>query len=187
MDFENIRKTMTKEEFLDNKKLTNRSGCPSMYKLKDFKRKKICIDECRECWKLAIEKGNIKFKDDKTEELNVINALKVVQNYCEHKQSCQECTFGVKEGICEISESLGYGWSPNRYKPERLENLLKPKVNIYEVEHSKNGKLYDFVSDEELSISDMVYCNTRYGHTYGKIIEIRKGTDEGYKKCWEVK
>lgn len=182
MDFEKITQVMTKEEFLNDRKLTNRSGCPNNYGLKNVKS---CGDvPCKDCWKQAIEKGNVKFKSDKSKEQNVIDALNVIRNYC-RKKVCEKCDFGGNNN-CTISKFLGDSWSPVGWEIEEIENSIKSKIVIYKVEHSKNGKRYTFISDEDLPVGTIVICNTKYGQTYGKIVDKFKGVDDGNKKCWRA-
>jgi hypothetical protein len=183
MKFKKIIKTMTKEEFLNNKRLTNHEGCPCIYGLKDVES---CEGvTCKECWQLAIEKGNVRFKDDTTNEQKVIDALKVVQDYCFGKD-CKECAFDWPI-TCKIADSLGSSWAPSGFKLEILEDSIKPQILIYKVEHSKGGKQYTFVADEDLPIGTMVICDTKYGQSYGKIVDAFKGVDDGNKKCWRAK
>lgn len=188
MKFKKITKTMTKEEFLNNEDLINREGCPNEYGLIINKGKSgSCLTRtsCKECWEYAIEKGNVKFKDDEPKEQKVIDALKVVQNYCLSK-NCNECAFN-KPSACEITDSLGSEWSPSGFELKILENSIKPQVIIYKVEHSKGGKQYTFIADEDLPIGTMVICDTKYGQSYGKIVDTFKGVDDGNKKCWRIK
>lgn len=60
INIKEVTKTMTREEFLNNRKLTNNEGCPDEYGLKEYDP---CDDiECKECWENAVKE--IKFKDD---------------------------------------------------------------------------------------------------------------------------
>jgi hypothetical protein len=120
----------------------------------------------------------------KIEEKKVIEALKVVQNYCNDKVLCIGCKFDLF-GDCTVAKyAKGI---PVKFNINKLENLIKPKVVIYKVEHSKGGKQYTFIADEDLPIGTMVICDTKYGQSYGKIVDIFKGVDDGNKKCWRIK
>ena len=183
MDFEKIKQLMTKEEFLENE--AGACSCPEKFGFKN-KYEHDCIGiSCKDCWIKIINENNIKFKGDATEEQRVIDALKVVQNYCNDKELCLGCKFELF-GDCQVRRTLE-GHVPSFFEIENLENLIKPEVVIYKVEHSKGGKQYTFVADEDLPIRTMVYCDTKYGQTYGKIVDWFKGVDDGNKKCWRAK
>lgn len=182
MDFEKIRKEVTKEEFI-NSQLTIGDGCPGMYGYYEY-----CSDSdsCAECWRKVIEENNIKFKDDKTEEYKVIDALKVISKYCEEK-SCPLCEFGVDGGNdCIISYKLTSD-CPCYWDIKPIEDKIKPMATIYLVEHIEGRKQYTFISDETLSVGDMVVCDTKFGHSYGRVVDIKQMADDGNKKCWKVK
>ncbi|NFI57000.1 hypothetical protein FDA48_11710 [Clostridium botulinum] len=78
MDIEKLRKEMTREEFLNDRSLTNNKGCPNEYGLKKYEP---CTGiTCKECWKNAVK--NIKFKDDMedkklSKELNILQAIEM--------------------------------------------------------------------------------------------------------------
>lgn len=182
MDFEKIKQTMTKEEFLNDMSGSFDFGCPDEYELESEECKPGM--GCKQCWNQAIETGNVKFKNDISAEQKVIEALKVVKEFCKACNGCLECKFYIA-GICLIKDTTYT--KPHIYQIKNLENLLKPQVNIYKVEHREGQQRYDFVSDEELPIGTIVVCDTKYGHTYGKVKFTHKGVDDGYKKCWGVK
>ena len=186
MDFEEIKQTMTKEEFLNDDKLTSYSGCPNEHGLKNENNCFDCDGDCQECWEKAIEKNNVKFKGDKIEEQKVIEALKAVSGYCVGKD-CSFCKFGIYGGTdCIISKELTNG-CPSYWDIKPIEDIIKPKVTIYKVEHREGQQCYDFTADKELPIGAIVVCDTKHGKSYGRIIATRKDIDDGYKKCWEVK
>ncbi|NFH00728.1 hypothetical protein FC831_10455 [Clostridium botulinum] len=189
MDFEKIKKEMTKEEFLNYDELGEDSGCPEDYGLiKPLG----CLEykSCRDCWEETIEEGNVKFKGDidmenKTDnckEKQVIEALELVSNFCKDI-NCSECKF--QKDFCKIKEFTSN--IPMYYKIRELKNIIEEPITIYKVEHIKGGKLYDFVSSEKLKENDMVCCDTKLGETYGKVIKIIKDKDNNYKQCWKVK
>lgn len=70
---------------------------------------------------------------------------------------------------------------------------LAKKVTIYQIEHTPNGKLYDFISDDEtLCVGATVICDTCRGKQYGivKSIKTQQLTNEElkqYKKCSHIK
>jgi hypothetical protein len=183
MIFKNITQKMTKEEFFE--KEVGHCGCPDKFNFKNEYIENCSNVTCEECWLKAIEKNNIKFKDDEPEEQKVIDALEIVQDYCLSKENCKECAFS-EPNACKIADRLGSEWSPSGFELEELENSIKPKVVIYKVEHSKGGKRYTFISDETLPIGSMVCCDTKYGQTYGKIVSWDMGIDNGNKKCWRI-
>ena len=188
MDFEKIKQTMTKEEFFNESELTGGNGCPSEYGLEDSKINGDCGHiSCKKCWEKAIKKGNVKFKDDATttEEQKVIDALKVVKDFCANKFNCDGCKFN-NDNECKIKKATDEH-VPEFFEIKNLENLIKKEVVIYKVEHSKGGKQYTFVADEDLPIGIIVYCDTKHGQTYGKIVDWFKGVDDGNKKCWRLK
>lgn len=184
MKFKKITQTMTRKEFLENE--AGACSCPEKFGFKNEYEHNCSGINCEECWTKIINENNIKFKNDKTEEENVIDALKVVKNYCDEKH-CDKCDFGKNVSVCTISTFLGDGWTPAGWEIEELENAIKPQVVIYKVEHSKGGKQYTFIADEDLPIGTMVICDTKYGQTYGKIVDWFKGVDDGNKKCWRIK
>lgn len=185
MDFEKIKQTMTKEEFLNDDKLTSYSGCPNEHGLKNENNCFDCDGNCRECWKKAIENNNVKFKDDNTKEKKVIEALKVITNYCKG-EFCPGCKFNTGNSTCIIADKLQC-YVPHLWDIKLIEDMIKPKVTIYKVEHREGEQRYSFVSDEKLSLEDMVVCDTCKGKSYGKVVAICKDIDDGYKKCWKVK
>ena len=179
MNFEKIKQTMTKEEFLEVK--TGDCGCPSSFGLKNKNEGECCYITCKDCWSEAINSNGVIFKGDNLEEQNVIDALKVIKNYCDDKELCIGCKFNVF-GKCMMNLNCPTSWNI-----KKLEDLIKSKVAIYKVEHSKGGKQYTFVSDEYLPIGIMVICDTKYGQSYGKIVDMFRGVDDGNKKCWRIK
>lgn len=71
--------------------------------------------------------------------------------------------------------------------------VVKTERHIFLVEHSENGKQYKFRSKENSFRykNEMVVCDTKYGHTYGKVIGRIKESltyDEykEYKEIWSV-
>ncbi|MFR2889122.1 MAG: DUF444 family protein [Clostridium butyricum] len=70
---------------------------------------------------------------------------------------------------------------------------LTKEVILYQIEHTPNGKLYDFISDDEtLSVGATVVCDTCRGKQYGivKSIKTKQLTKEElkqYKKCRYIK
>ena len=181
MDFEKIIKEFTKEEFLNNSPIVV-TDCPS-----DYGYDNSCYYgiNCRDCWERVINANNVKFKDDKTEEYKVIDALKVISKYCEGK-GCPLCEFGVDGGNdCIISDKLMSN-CPCYWDVKSIEGKIKP-VTTYLVEHTKGGKQYTFISDETLSVGDMVVCDTKFGNSYGKVVDIKQMADDENKKCWKVK
>ena len=70
---------------------------------------------------------------------------------------------------------------------------LAKKVTIYQIEHTPNGKLYNFISDDEtLCVGATVICDTCRGKQYGivKSIKTQQLTNEElkqYKKCSHIK
>ncbi|NFO31457.1 hypothetical protein FDB41_15095 [Clostridium botulinum] len=78
MDIEKLRKEMTREEFLNDRSLTNNEGCPNEYELKEYEPCKGIM--CKECWRNAVK--DIKFKDDMEDkklnkELNILQAIEM--------------------------------------------------------------------------------------------------------------
>ncbi|KIL06932.1 hypothetical protein SR42_15320 [Clostridium botulinum] len=78
MDIEKLRKEMTREEFLNDRSLTNNEGCPNEYELKEYEPCKGIT--CKECWRNAVK--DIKFKDDievkkMSKELNILQAIEM--------------------------------------------------------------------------------------------------------------
>jgi len=69
----------------------------------------------------------------------------------------------------------------------------KKKVTIYKVEHKKDGKKYDFISNEIklLQCYEFVVCDTSQGKSYGRIVDLeeRELTEteiKQYKECWRA-
>ena len=182
MDFEKIRKEFTKEEFLNNSPIVV-TDCPSDYGYDDSF---YCGIKCRDCWEKVINANNVKFKEDKTKEQKVVNAIKVISKYCEGR-SCHLCEFGIDDGNdCIISAKLTSD-CPCYWDVKSIEDKIKPVTTIYLVEHTEGRKQYTFISDETLSIGDMVVCDTKFGHSYGKVVDIKQMADDENKKCWKVK
>lgn len=117
-------------------------------------------------------------------EQKIVDILQTVKDFCS-KTRCTRCEF-YNDNECSIMKSLNSN-SPDGWSIKKLENSIKPQVVIYKVEHSKGGKQYTFVADEDLPIGTMVICDTKYGQTYGKIVDWFKGVDDGNKKCWRAK
>lgn len=184
MNFEKIKQTMTREEFLENE--AGACSCPEKFGFKNKYEHNCTEISCKECWTKIINENNIKFKGDATEEQKVIDALKVVQNYCNGKACCDCGLYSANNKGCNIRRSLKSA-APAGWEIKELENAIKPQVVIYKVEHSKGGKQYTFITDEDLPIGTMVICDTKYGQSYGKIVDIFKGVDDGNKKCWMAK
>lgn len=182
MKFKKITKTMTKEEFFE--KEVGYCGCPDKFNFKNEYIEDCSCVTCEDCWLKAIEKNNIKFKNDDPDEQKVIDALKVVKDFCNDKELCIGCKFDLF-GECQITKTLDH--VPSFFEIAELEKKIKPQVIIYKVEHSKGGKQYTFIADEDLPIGTMVICDTKYGQSYGKIVDTFKGVDDGNKKCWRIK
>ena len=68
MNIKELAKTMTKEEFLNDKKLVYASGCPKYHGLENSKKSCYRIN-CKDCWDKALK--NIKFKGE--DEMKKIN------------------------------------------------------------------------------------------------------------------
>nr|WP_321026468.1 hypothetical protein [Clostridium neonatale] len=185
MNLKKIRESMTKEEFLDSQ-LTTGDGCPGMYGYKEY-----CSNStsCKECWRKAIEENNIKFKDDteqlKSEEGRVVKALELIKNYCEGR-ICEDCKFDCNGYRCLIIKCIDH-INPSLFEISKLKEAINPISIIYLVEHTEGRKQYTFISDETLSIGDMVVCDTKFGHSYGRVVDIKQMADDGNKKCWKVK
>ncbi len=91
-------------------------------------------------------------------------------------------------GLIELDLGLGIN--------ENLKLKLqepKKKVTIYKVEHKKDGKKYDFISNETrlLQCYEFVICDTSQGKSYGRIVdlEVRELTNsetKQYKECWRA-
>lgn len=182
MKFKKITQTMTRKEFLENE--AGACSCPEKFGFKNEYEHNCSGINCEECWTKIINENNIKFKNDKTEEENVIDALKVVKDFCNDKELCIGCKFDLF-GECQITKTLDH--VPSFFEIAELEKIIKPQVIIYKVEHSKGGKQYTFIADEDLPIGTMVICDTKYGQSYGKIVDAFKGVDDGNKKCWRIK
>lgn len=59
----------------------------------------------------------------------------------------------------------------------------KKEYQLYEVEHQEGGKRYLFRSMLGLKIGKIVVCDTRFGKTYGRIVDsvTKELTEEEYK------
>ncbi len=59
----------------------------------------------------------------------------------------------------------------------------KKEYQLYEVEHQEGGKRYLFRSDLDHTLDDMVVCETKFGKSYGKMVDrfYKKLTEEEYK------
>lgn len=59
----------------------------------------------------------------------------------------------------------------------------KKKYQLYEVEHQEGGKRYLFRSDLDHTLDDMVVCETKFGKSYGKMVDrfYKELTEEEYK------
>ena len=103
---------------------------------------------------------------------------------CEDKKQTGEYGFNIynNDNFLPYEESFG---GILKVAKDKLENL--DKVNIYGVEHAQGGKLYDFISDEELSIGDFVVCDTCMGKSYGVVKKIEKGVNNNHKKCKKLR
>ncbi|WP_142415380.1 hypothetical protein [Hathewaya massiliensis] len=66
---------------------------------------------------------------------------------------------------------------------------MRVKANkVYLVEHNPcDEKTYSFISDDELDVGDMVICNTCYGDSYGKVVDVILEYNTDRKKCYKVK
>lgn len=187
--FERLRKTITKEDFL-NSNIVNEVCVMSNNLIKD----KDCINykDCKECWSNAIIKNQIEFKDSTDQKpLEFVKALKGIRNYCiEHKTpfGCEGCKLD-DNGMCMIGlvvdKDGGLIFDIDSIE-ELEEQITAPREIIYSIEHCINGKLYDFVSEEQLEVNDIVCCSTAKGVTYGRIKKIRKDINKNYKECWEA-
>lgn len=60
----------------------------------------------------------------------------------------------------------------------------KKKYQLYEVEHQEGGKRYLFRSDLDHTLDDMVVCETKFGKSYGKMVDrfYKELTEEEYKQ-----
>lgn len=64
-------------------------------------------------------------------------------------------------------------------------NVKIIQLKIYEVEHTPGGKLYSFISDQNLNTEDTVICDTCKGLSYGIVKNIRTGIMiQNLKRCW---
>lgn len=199
MNIYEIAKQMTKKEFLNNDVLVSKNGCPyqcGLSEVRDFCKDTCFKNTCRECWEFVIDKFDIEFKREKeynkkTAQKNLIKALEDYSNLCKDNVIyCGSCVF-CQDGDCMLK--LGDNFLPYeesfggvlKVAKDKLENL--DKVNIYGVEHAQGGKLYDFISDEELSIGDFVVCDTCMGKSYGVVKKIEKGVNNNHKKCKKLR
>lgn len=100
----------------------------------------------------------------------------------------------LKDGSLRI-EYANTHWNAIRFKSGAKFKAPEEtvQVKICYIEHTKNGKLYDFIEDKSSFVrdGDLVVCNTRYGNSYGRCIKtellnIPTHKVEEYKTCYMV-
>lgn len=199
MNIYNISKTMSREDFLNNEEYTDSNGCPfhcGVIGIEEECIGKCSTRTCKECWEKELRKIDIKFKGeddmvktniDKQREL--FQALKQAKNLC-NQLDCEGCMLHNNiENECMLKIDNVKVFKPDFIKKiNKIESRLNDlnKVKIYKVEHCLNGKLYKFISEDDLNVGDFVVCDTIKGRTYGVVKEIEICENNNYKKCERV-
>jgi hypothetical protein len=84
-----------------------------------------------------------------------------------------------------------YGFAMKPLEDKFIFQEFKKTKAIYHVEHQKNGKLYEFISSQLLPDGEFVVCDTKYGKSYGKIVntefkDLTESEIKEYKECWRA-
>lgn len=202
MNLKELVKTMTREEFLNNRRLTDKEGCPTKYGLKC---KKPCDGvKCKKCWSKAVK--DIKFKgEDEMKKFNWEIESEPKESTPEPKElfTFQEVIANIKDDEKYISKSKiycletiektsGYFKFTGQLKPDRLvvdhdrtfyKEELKHTYVIHKVKHTPEGTPNSYRNPKiEEAINDNVICNTEKGKIYGRKVssEVIQMTEKEY-------